>query len=326
MRRLATVAAALAAVLALAAAPAARAEPLDIDLTRIGAPDPEVWTTVLFKAGGLTLDPAQLAREAKQRFAVLSTEMALALSSAVLQTASTTGHSGFAVDLEVATMTVEGGKIGTAPPPSLAGTFTNRTWATNSTEPAMLYLPSVHVRKGLPWSFELGGRMIYLAQSSYYAAQGEAKWALNEGFDYLPDFAVRGAYTRLFNHPDWNLGTADLDVMLSKRWGLRGVISLTPYLVGRLTYVSASSGRMDFYPDRSGATLDPASLGATQASFPTFTATLYRTTLGLRFTTYAVSLALEGTYFGGASPKDDDYEGVKVASAFGGAAKLGWEF
>jgi hypothetical protein len=321
--RLATAAAALAAVLALAAAPAARAEPLDIDLTRIGAPDPEVWSTILFKATA-TGDAAQLAKEARQRFAILSTEMALALSSAVLQTASTTGHSGFAVDLEVATVAVEGGTIGEVTP--VPSRFTNRTWATRSVDPAMLYLPSIHVRKGLPWSFELGGRMIYLAQSSYYAAQGEAKWALNEGFDYLPDFAVRGAYTRLFNHPDWSLGTADLDVMLSKRWGLRGVISLTPYLVGRLTYVSASSGRMDFYPDRSGATLDPASLGATQASFPTFTATLYRTTVGLRFTTYAVSLALEGTYFGGASPKDDDYEGVKVASSFGGAAKLGWEF
>jgi hypothetical protein len=318
MRRLAQ---ALAAVLALAAASSARAEPLDIDLTRIGAPDPDVWGSIIQLSGsGTPGSEATLAKEARQRFAVLSTELALALSSAVLQPASTTGHSGFAVDLEVATATVEGGTLGGATP---AG-FTNRTWATKGTDPSMLYLPSVHVRKGLPWSFELGGRMIYLAQSSYYAAQGEAKWALNEGFEYLPDFAVRAAYTRLFGNADWNLGTADLDVMVSKRWGLRGVISLTPYLVGRLTYVSASSDRMDFYPDR--ATADPVDLGNTHASFPRFSTSLYRTTLGLRFTTYAISLALEGTYFGGAAPSSDGYEGVKVASSFGGAARLGWEF
>jgi hypothetical protein len=46
----------------------------------------------------------------------------------------------------------------------------------------------------------------------------------------------------------------------------------------------------------------------------------------VRFTAYVLSLALEGTYFGGASPSDEDYEGVKLASAFGGAAKVGWEF
>jgi hypothetical protein len=309
---------ALAAVLAVAAASPARAEPLDIDLTRIGAPDPDVWTSLGATAG----TEGALARESRQRFAVLSTELALALSSAVLQPASTIGHSGFAVDLEIASVAVEGGAIGRATP---AG-FTNRTWATRSADPGMLYLPSIHVRKGLPWSLELGGRMIYLAQSSYYAAQGEAKWALHEGFERWPDVAVRVAYTRLFGNTDWNLGTTDLDLMVSKRWGMRGVISLTPYLVGRLTHVAASSERMEFATRASGTTPGPGDLAATQASFPRFSTLLYRGTLGLRFTVYAVSLGLEGTYFAGASPSDGDYDGAEIASSFGGAAKLGWEF
>jgi hypothetical protein len=312
-------ASALAAVLALAAASPARAEPLDIDLTRLGPPDPEVWTSV---AAVGTASAAELARESRQRFAVLSTELALALSSAILQPASTAGHSGFAVDLEVAAVAVEGGRIGGVTPPG----FTNRTWATRSTDPSVIFLPSVHVRKGLPWSFELGGRMIYLAQSSYYAAQGEAKWALHEGFEKWPDVAVRVAYTRLFGNADWKLGTTDLDLMLSKRWGLRGVISLTPYLVGRLTHVDASSERMEFATRAPGATPGPGELADTQAAFPRFSTMLYRGTLGLRFTVYAVSLGLEGTYFAGASPSDDDYDGAEIASSFGGAAKLGWEF
>jgi hypothetical protein len=311
---------AVAAVLALAAAPTARAEPLDIELTRIGPPTESAWAEVI---GTTTGTEAALARESRQRFAVLSTELALALSSAILQPAATTGHSGFAVDLEVATVAVEGGTIGADP--GVPG-FTNRTWATRSTDPSMLYLPSVHVRKGLPWSFELGGRMIYLAQSSYYAAQGEAKWALHEGFEAWPDFAVRFAYTRLFGNADWNLGTTDLDVMVSKRWGMRGVISLTPYLAGRLTHVAASSERMQFAPAPGAPTPGPGELSETEAAFPRFSTMLYRGTLGLRFTVYAVSLGLEGTYFAGASPSDDDYDGAEIASSFAGAAKLGWEF
>ncbi len=43
-------------------------------------------------------------------------------------------------------------------------------------------------------------------------------------------------------------------------------------------------------------------------------------------TAYSVSLAAEGTFFGGASPKVNGYDGVKLASSLGGAAKLGWEF
>lgn len=303
---------ALAAVLALVAAPAARAEPLDFDLARIGPPTAEAWAEIV---GPTTADV--FARESRQRFAVLSTEMVLALSSAVLHPASTTGHSGFDVDLEVATVGVNPDAIGVAPP----APFTNSTWPAN-TQPSQLYLPSLHVRKALPFSFEFGGRMIYLSQSSYYAAQGEAKWALNEGFEYVPDVAVRVAYTRLFGQKDWDLGATDLDLVVSKRWGLNGVTSVTPYFAGRFTYVSASSDRIEFAPER---TTDPLDI-RTQASFPRFSAGFYRSTLGLRFTAYVVSLALEGTYFGGSSPKVSGYDGVKIASSFGGAAKLGWEF
>jgi hypothetical protein len=135
---------------------------------------------------------------------------------------------------------------------------------------------------------------------------------------------VRAAYTRLFGQEDWNLGTADVDLLVSKRWSLSGVTSLTPYVAARYTHVAASSERMEFAPGRAAA--DPSELEATHAAFPRFTAGLYRTTLGLRFTAFAFSLAVEGTYFGGASPGDDDYEGVKLASTFGGAATAGWEF
>jgi hypothetical protein len=313
MRRLALLG---AAVLAVAAAPSVRAEPLDLDLSRLGAPDPQVWTTIGFPVGA-----DQLAKDSRARFATLTSNLALALSSAVLQPASTTGHTGFAVDLEIATMPVESGKLAAAPPGAPAG-FSTDIWPTESRQPTALYLPSVHFRKAFPFSLEFGGRMIYLSGSNYFAGQGEAKWALNEGFDYIPDVAVRGAYTRLFGAKDLALSATDLDFMISKRWGIQGVTSLTPYVVARFTYVSASTDRIDFAPVAAAPTTDLS----TQASFPAFSAGYYRTTFGVRFTAYSVALGLEGTYFGGATPSSKEYEGVKIASSFGGAAKLGWEW
>ncbi len=321
MRRMGRLAPALAAVVALGAAEA-RAEPLDVDLTRLGPPDPAVWQTQFGVA------PAQatvLAADAKQRFAVLSSEMALAMSSALLEPASTTGHSGFDLAAEGSYSGVHGATIGSAP----GFGFTNRPWPTRSAVPGSLLTSGLHVRKALPFSVEMGARLLNVARTTTFAAQGEVKVALNEGFDYFPDVAVRAAYTRLFNQPQWNLAATDLDFMVSKRFGVSAVTSFTPYAAARFTFVSASTTRLQFAP---AATATPAQLDAGVASFPGMSTGLYRTTLGVRMTADVVSLALEGTYFAGktiggsASPGPGDYPDVKLSSSFSAAFRFGWEF
>jgi hypothetical protein len=327
---------AVAAVLSLPPARAA-AEPLDLDLGRLGAPSAAVWSK-LAEVQGISLaatDPAALAlaSEAKTRFAILSAETALALSSAILTPASTTGYSGFDVDLEAAYVAVHPQTVGST---SLGTAFEPRgPWQTRSLTPYELFLPSVHVRKALPFSFEVGGRMIYLSQSSYFGAQIEGKWALNEGFRMLPDLAVRVAHTQLFGQRDWNLGATDLDLMISKRFGVNRVTSLTPYVAARFTYVAASSETMDFGPTRPAGwnPEDPLSdMRSTQASFPRLRQGFYRTTAGLRFTAHVVSLAGEVTYFAGAThdgkanPAADEYPDFRLDSSWGGALKAGWEF
>ena len=330
---------AVAAILSLAPGPAA-AEPLDLDLGRLGAPSADVWKRLAEEQQTPFTVPdataALLASEAKTRFAILSSETALALSSAILAPASTTGHSGFDVDLEAAYVAVHPQTVGTTSfgaegsPPM----FEPRgPWQTRTMTPHELFLPSVHVRKALPFSFEVGGRMMYLSQSSYFAGQIEGKWALNEGFRVLPDLALRAAHTQLFGQRDWNLGATDLDLIVSKRFGVNGVTSFTPYVAARFTYVSASSEVIDFGPRRrDDTTSSPADLRATQASFPRLRAGYYRTTGGLRFTTHVVSLAGEVTYFGGATrdgkanPAPGEYPDFRLASSWGGALKAGWEF
>ncbi len=341
MRRL--LAPVLAAALAALPTPG-RAEPLDLDLAQLGAPDPAVWEAIIRRTRGLAADAplspdelafaASAASAAKQRFALLSSEMALALSSAILQPAATTGHSGFEFSLETAYVgvhptTVSNGTV----PASVAGqpgfVAARDNWPA-SMKPSDLTVPAFHVRKALPFSFELGGRVIYLSQSSYFAGQVEAKWALNEGFEYVPDVALRGAWTQLFGQRDWSLGTGDVDLMVSRRWGVNGVTSFTPYAALRFTFVNASTDVMDFWPVEGAA---PSVAGTqTQAAFPTLHAAYYRTTAGLRFTAYAVSLAGEVTYFGGSTqhgkdnPSAGEYPDFKVASSWGGAFHLGFQF
>jgi len=320
MRRLAPV---LAVAVLVLCAGTARAEPLDVDLSRMGAPDPAVWSAL----GQDATSAETFARGAKERFAVLSSEVALALSAPLLSPGSTTGYAGFDVGLEGSYSPVHSDPRGAAP---LAG-YAATPWPSRE-QPDALTTTGVHVRKALPFSFELGGRLVYLNKSSYMAAQGEAKWALNEGSDTLPDFAVRVAHTRLFGQQDWSLGATDLDFTISKRWGVNGVTSFTPYVAARFTFVSASSDRIDF--GGLDDTAAPDARLATTASFPHLRVGLYRTTLGLRMTASVVSLAAEVTYFGGKSYSGEDgavlaagdYGDFSVPSSFAGAAKLGWEF
>ncbi len=310
----------LAAVCALAAAPARAAEPLDLDLARLGAPTAAVWSAL--QPGLAAADAATLAGDAQVRFGRLASDLALAFSSPLLQPGSTTGYAGFAFGLEAGYAQVKHGVVGT---PTLAGFTAPDYWVTRSMKPGALFIPGLHVRKGLPFSLELGGRLMYLAQSSYYGAQLEAKWALLEGYRSYPDVAVRGAWTTVLGQRDLRLNTLEGDVLVSKRFGVNAVTSFTPYLGARFTQMSASTGDIAF---STTTTLPPpaTSLPATTAAFPKVSALFYRTTAGLRITSFATFVNAELTWFAGNKVKADGARpAFTVPASFTGAVKFGFE-
>jgi len=112
----------------------------------------------------------------------------------------------------------------------------------------------IHVRKGLPFSFELGGTLTKLMESDMFALGGELKWAFNEGFYYLPDIAVRVAANRLLGSRDLDMLTGGLDVSISHPFGIGGLLSVTPYAGWNLLFVNASSHVLDATPGLPGFT------------------------------------------------------------------------
>ena len=185
------------------------------------------------------------------RFAMLSSELALSLSSALLQPAATVGHSGFAFDMEVAYTQVHKEVVGPLHRTGATGdpAYPRNYWPTHNKTPSELLVPSFHVRKSLPYSLELGGRILYLSQSSYFAAQLHGKWAIQEGYARIPDVALLVAHTMFLGQKDLNLATTDLQLLVSKRFGVNAVMSLTPYLAARYLLVRASSDPIGYAPD-----------------------------------------------------------------------------
>ncbi len=231
------------AIVLVAAAATASADPYDFKLYKLGNP---VMGGTNFRAS------------ANGNFRVFARQLAAAMSTATLMPPETLGHAGFAFSAEVAVV-----QIGEDASGAGGITFpTQRAEQCQATEmcegtgykngmSSPVLIPSVHIRKGLPYSFELGGRLGWLEKSRMFIGTLELKWAVNEGFTYLPDISVGGRISKLINSRDFDVTTGGLEVSVGKQFALGGMVTLTPYGGWNLMFVGASSNPIDFDPNRS---------------------------------------------------------------------------
>jgi hypothetical protein len=168
----------------------------------------------------------------------------------------------------------------------------------------------VHIRKGLPFSFELGSRIGWVEKSRMATLTGEVKWALNEGFTYLPDVGVRASVTRLINGREFDLTTGGVDLGVGKQFAIGGMITMTPYVGWNLVWVGANSTSVDFRPERTQqeATASTTSqLTDTNVYDPVafFSNSHNRFYGGLRFIGGVVQMLVEGSYTSMGKFRDD---------------------
>ncbi|MGC4116627.1 MAG: hypothetical protein QM765_19065 [Myxococcales bacterium] len=226
-------------------------------------------------------NPATTA-DANANFRIMANQLAAAISSFNGAPPETLGHSGFNIAFEYQVAQIDNN---------------SKYWPTTSPATQYLLMPSLHVRKGLGFSVEIGTRVSYLQSSRMAAATVELKWALNEGFKYFPDLGVRGYGTHLFGSRDFNLTTAGLDVGLGHQFAIGGMVTLTPYAGWNLQYNACTSAVVDFRPDRSTseAVTDPTSDTNVFQTVSMPQNYNHRVYLGLRLISYVFEIAAEGS-------------------------------
>jgi hypothetical protein len=217
-------------------------------------------------------------------FRIFANQLGVGISSFNLSPPETLGHSAFNFGVVFAAAKVD---------PDAA------IWP-RAGQPAsdMLLMPTAYIRKGLPFSFEIGGKFSYLMYSRMSAATVEVKWALNEGFNFLPQLGVRGQGTKLIGSRDLNLVTAGVDVGLGWQVPVGGMLTLTPYVGWHSVMVNANSGVLDFAP---GRTLENAQTAPTEHTGVFQSVNLgenlnNRFYGGIRLVTYVVELIGEFSY------------------------------
>jgi hypothetical protein len=242
----------------------------------------------LYQLGAPGSDPA-----ANARFAAFANELGVAIANWNLEPPETTGYSGFNFAFEYPVSLIND-----------KGTLNGiRYWPLdpNTTGTGALQMPGIHVRKGLPFSFEVGVKVNYLEQSNMVATTIEGKWALNEGFLYFPDLGARGWGTQLIGAREFNLTVAGFDLGLGKQIPINGQCTLTPYAGWASVWVAASSNVVDFNPGQSEQQqfAGGASGTASQDVFASVDIGSNRHNrfyAGVRFISYVLELGLEGSW------------------------------
>ncbi|MGZ6142331.1 MAG: hypothetical protein ACXWLM_03280 [Myxococcales bacterium] len=277
-----------AALLILLLSTAALADDNDLQLWKLGHPDSLNCTRCDGQPGD-SLEPGDLGAQA--RFHRLASTLGLAFAPPFQETAGTIGQSGFEVGVSASEAFLR---------------IPADSWPTRTgTTPKVLALPTVTLRKGLGGSVELGAAVSWLANSQMMALSLEARWAVVDGLAYAPDIALRAWATRVVGTQELDLTTGGADLMISRGFGVAGMVKLQPYLQGGMAFVNALSSVVDFKP----AAENPANPTADDGIFRTiqFWDNRYlRGALGLRLVAGAVVLGVEGSVAWGTNPIQSD--------------------
>ncbi len=227
-----------------------------------------------------------------QAFKNLTRDLGQVFAPRFLNPAETLGEAGFAVNLMTSLSFIDNN----------ADYW--KTAVQDHNPSSSLFTAHLQIRKGLPFSFELASDMSYLFASSMFGLGAQLKWALNEGFYYFPDIAVRGSVNTLLGSRDLNMVTTGWDISISKAFDVSGVMSLTPYGGYQQLYVIASSRLLNAYPqDPRPPQFDDQtdSNGIDDTFNPEFvfsqtTQAINRFFVGARLNVWILSFSLEGVY------------------------------
>lgn len=82
-----------------------------------------------------------------------------------------------------------------------------------------LWVPTLGVRKGLPFSLEVGGNLGYIAFSRQTAFGAYGRWGLLEGYRSMaPDLTLQVGYTGYVGNDELELGVTDMSVTIGYTW------------------------------------------------------------------------------------------------------------
>jgi hypothetical protein len=239
----------LALVAACLPARNARADDMDLALSRLSR---GACARTLAGAEDFALrsDGAQVLTPDNDAFARLSSQLSAAAAPALLAPVTTGGPSGFDVAFETSVTGLDhGASYWTRGSEGNSGIDTCD--GRNSDVSSALALSRLRFTKGLPLGLSLGASIGRLYTTSLWTLGAELKLAILEGLTqpWAPALAVRVASSSVIGDAALSLNMFSADVILSKEWLAGRALKLAPYLGLGLVYGRARSATIDLTPN-----------------------------------------------------------------------------
>ena len=142
-------------------------------------------------------------------------EMGVATGPKMLGPAKTLGILGFDVGYTVGLTNINESSV---------------YWKKATTE-ATNFVPTMQINlsKGLPFSFQLEGLINHVFKSEIWGVGMNLKWAAIEGFRYFPEVSFSSNIGTLMGTTNYTLLTFGGAALVSKTFGIGGVLSVAPY-------------------------------------------------------------------------------------------------
>lgn len=161
-------------------------------------------------------DLDNLAGLAQSGFRLLSEDLSATLSYKPIIPAEPLGITGFDLGIEVSAT-------------KLANPIAFDT-ASSGGSATTLYLPKLHIHKGLPFGLDIGASYASVSDSNIKVWGTELRYAILKGGTASPALAVRASYSALEGVEQLKLTTTGVDLSISK-----GLAFFTPYAgIGRV--------------------------------------------------------------------------------------------
>ncbi|TVQ97253.1 MAG: hypothetical protein EA398_14895 [Deltaproteobacteria bacterium] len=219
----------------------------------------------------------------EEAYRQLSRDLGLLTQPRNAAPAGTLGTAGFAFRIDHSFHTIdaqsEGWQLGRVTP----------------SDDDLLHTSHFHVRKGLPFGFEIEGSVGHLWGSEMMTVGTGIKWSpLEDIYWPAPDLSFRGSVGTLLGVPTMNVTTIGADVLLGTRVGVGHVMTISPWAGYSLAAVVSSTRMLDADPEvRRPQTDAGASSYFSEFVFGTDTELVHRATLGLHFQFTVATLSFE---------------------------------
>lgn len=204
---------------------------------------------------------------------------------------------GMAMGPRMAGPAASGGALGIEASYEVSAVGTNSTadyWKQAASAPqSIVTTQQLRVRKGLPYSMQVGGVVTSLSNSNLTAIGIEFGVNLTDGYKNIPDIVIRPSIHTVLGNSQIDMFIVGLDLAVSKSFGIGGVVALQPWVSYSPSFTHVNTHLVSIYEDPKAIQPIVARLAPLGDSSNIAEAISQRATIGLRVIVTRVQVGAE---------------------------------